>query len=523
MGTQIVASYSADVASEHTLRQVYRWIAECQSCHPLCRQDHSSFIPRRLLHIDLGTKTAIVRLVETREDLQCRWAALSYVWGGDQKLKTTLSSIADMKAGIKLERLPQTLQDAVTVCRALRLELLWVDALCIIQDDQEDLDRELASMPQIYQKAWVTISASAAATVSDGFLQQRCYSHEKTPIALPYLADEGLDTCGIICLPDAGSICTSYLDNNEPINQRAWTYQERRLSQRVLDFNHSQVVLYCYTNKRCQGSGSLEDWSEDSEESRLYKPVSDHQALPEWRDIVDVYVTRKVSFASDRLKAISALADIYRQRTGYTYLAGLWEESLVYDLCWKTGENEVLPRPREYRAPSWSWAAVDVVASYRNGSRKPQRIYSDEPYHTTIAQATVTDVSVRQEPPNTTFGRIYAGCLTLEAPMLWTKWDYLVTNLELGQKSAFVTRDAKGDCWIEEDGNINSSVLAVLLTRTASTKVKGVTIYCGLVLVPASEGMYRRVGLFEFFDPNVDVDDDEGFRSLFNVHIIIII
>ena len=544
MGTLLEQSYNADVASQSTLGQMYRWLVECHSSHTLCRQDHSSFVPRRLLHINFGTRAPVLRLVENGQSVQIRWAALSYVWGGGQKLKTTISSIADMKAGIGTERLPRTLQDAVTVCKAMCLEYLWVDSLCIIQDDPSDLAQELTSMPQIYQRSWVTISASTAANVSKGFLQERCYSHDQRPLSLSYLADDGLATNRIVFINFRTNSCLSW---ESPIHERAWTYQERRLSSRTLDFSDKGVIMYCHTNKRCQGYGSLMGWSafgdtEDAKlvvrtERRLYKPVSEYQELPEWHDIVAGYVDRKLSFSSDKLIALSALASLYRQCTGYTYLAGLWKESLISDLCWRSAYHSLAPRPKEYRAPSWSWAAVDLTLHAKVPPDFKERLGPGGIYHENLKTAAhslakVIDVEIRQEPPNTTFGMIYEGFLTLEAPVLWTNWlynTYLISfdlgiydmDIKLGHHDARAFADTVED---QMNGNTtaSSAVLAVLLMRSASVRTPRGNIYYGLVLDSVSENTYRRVGLFEFDDPNVHVDD-ECFRSLFNIRTITII
>ncbi|KAH6870762.1 heterokaryon incompatibility protein-domain-containing protein [Alternaria rosae] len=505
VGELIAHSHNVWVGSKSSLVQMYQWLTECHSSHPLCRQDHDNFVPRRLLHIEpSSTEKDTVRLVEDWQDRQVDWVALSYVWGEGTSLKTTMDSIVDMKAGIEVEKLPPTIQDAIIVCRAMSLDKLWVDSLCIIQDDPNDLTRELASMPQIYQRAWVTISASTAPSVSDGFLQQRCYSHCATPLSLPYLADDGVGTGEIIFVPKN----TSCSNQDEPINGRAWTYQERRLSPRVLDFRWNKVVLYCCTGKRCQGDGSRL-WTSGTEEPtpeyRLYRPCSGHDNLPQWHAMVDGYVDRKLTFPSDKLTALSALADVYRKRTRYTYVAGLWKESLITDLCWRNVwrmapiKDKLLPRPTVYRAPSWSWAAIDVPSREQDqdGSRSiySMKLELESEVYTT---AVITNVAIRQWPPGTTYGKVYAGSLTLEAPVLRTTWYYNQLWLDFPSdppRRVVATRDARETGWYDGDEDASIPVLVVWLARAAQHG-KQVSYY-GLLLVQASEGIYRRVGLFE--------------------------
>jgi len=508
---------------------MYRWLKECHFSHALCGQKQVDFVPRRLLRIESATEETTVRLVENLQYDEAQWAALSYVWGGVQTFQTTAASFVSMQAGFRAQDLPPTLQDAVTVCIAMSLDYLWVDSLCIIQDDDEDLARELASMPQIYQRAWVTISASTAASVSEGFLQKRCYSHQALPISLPYLPDEGSDTGEIIYVRHESG-CG---DKTEYINERAWTYQERRLSPRVLDFRHNHVALYCYEGKRCQGDGSKR-WKKPTwnhlaaatHEQRLYQPLLSHEELPPWHGIVDEYAIRRTSFPSDKLTALSALADLYKQSTGHTYIAGLWKESLMKDLCWSTRGGDIFWRPDVYRAPSWSWAAVDVA--------RPAGAVSHSMHHrindlTKNPKTTIMDFAIEQEPPNTTFGKIHAGFLELRAPVLWTEWpshDESMARMNLSPSvSVKVFQDAK------EHGRLDWEVipvLAVLLMQQVHPKSKsydpksqnmfdwlprrnyqlehetrikrdrGRFTHHGLMLVEDPPGKYRRIGMFEW-------------------------
>ena len=522
VGENIPHSCNIDVASESGLLQMSDWLTECHSSHNLCRQEHIDFTPHRLLQIATAKDEVTVRLVEDWQGVGVKWVALSYVWGGDQSFKSTISSIGELKAGFGMERLPQTLKDAVTVCRALSLEFLWVDSLCIIQDDPKDVARELASMPQIYRRAWVTISASTAASVSDGFLQRRCYVHRSVDkdvqvhISLRYLAKDS-SKCGEVIFLHSSSKCDR---KDEPINERGWTYQERHLSPRVLDFKHNQVVLYCYTNKRCEGGGSFLGWYKDRHKwrDRHCRPYSNLRNLPKWHDIVDDYTTRNLSFPLDKLTALSAIADLYKESTGHTYLAGLWRETLIYDLCW-WNSGEPLPRPAEYRAPSWSWAAVDKSPI----PLWPSAIYDPRGEHEYTKLALVVDVFIDQNPPETTFGKIFDGFLTITAPVKWIEWQHdgrLSSTFLKYSSDAHLYWDAN-----LPDGHIdaNMSVLAVLLMR-GKCFITGIgdATCCGLVLVPASLGKYRRVGMlshsfYEGYQENI------SFYSGFETQTIAII
>jgi hypothetical protein len=210
------------VASENSLRQAREWLSTCQSDHVKCPKSSGHFVPTRLLQIEHNDGKVFARLIDAFSEAHTKWAALSYVWGGDQEFKTTVSSISTMRESFSIEKLPQTLRDAVDVCRGLGLQYLWIDCLCVIQDDVDDLAQELAIMPQIYQQAWVTISASTANNVSEGFVHDRGYktANSKAPISLAYRAKDGVSTGAIILAEadDAGTGRQTAL----PIHDRAW-------------------------------------------------------------------------------------------------------------------------------------------------------------------------------------------------------------------------------------------------------------------------------------------------------------
>lgn len=69
--------------------------------------------------------------------------------------------------------MPQTYQDAIQVTDALGLRYLWIDALCIIQECQDDWAKESQNMGNIYKNSHVTIAPIATKSCWDGFLRSR--------------------------------------------------------------------------------------------------------------------------------------------------------------------------------------------------------------------------------------------------------------------------------------------------------------------------------------------------------------
>jgi len=91
-----------------------------------------------------------------------------------------------------------------------------------------------------------------------------------------------------------------------------------------------------------------------------------------WLKAVQDYSTRAFTVITDRLPALSGFVSEMQARHGGEYVAGVWREDLLRSLLWRrdsrtttVASTHTLPRrPSEYRAPSWSWAAVDNAISY---------------------------------------------------------------------------------------------------------------------------------------------------------------
>jgi hypothetical protein len=135
----------------------------------MCRAAKST-LPTRVVYVGDGSREPY--LYETsRED--ALYTALSHCWGGKKNIHLTTKT-ADLEIrgeSIPISTLPKTFADAVLLTRKLGIKYIWIDSLCIIQDDAEDWVRESARMAEVYQNAALTISADGAADGSQGLFQ----------------------------------------------------------------------------------------------------------------------------------------------------------------------------------------------------------------------------------------------------------------------------------------------------------------------------------------------------------------
>ncbi|KAM6522817.1 hypothetical protein FALCPG4_012431 [Fusarium falciforme] len=168
------ARVDPDAGSRRTLNVAAGWIHDCvsnhDSCHPL-----QSPLPSRLLDLDAFDDPSKIRLWETKCTTRSdSYVTLSHCWGVDTSshARTTHATLSGHLDSMVVQKLPQSFQDAIKVTRHLGIRYLWIDSLCICQDDPDDWAREAAAMQRIYAGARVTISADSVPGSAHGFLQR---------------------------------------------------------------------------------------------------------------------------------------------------------------------------------------------------------------------------------------------------------------------------------------------------------------------------------------------------------------
>jgi hypothetical protein len=127
---------------------------------------NKAFVPKRLINVKGRCR------LESAES-PVRYAALSYCWGPIEQPSTTKSNVALRYNNFQYREFPQALQDAILMTRMLGLDYLWIDAICIVQDDKEEWAGEAARMGDIYSMAHVVLAATAANSATEGFLHSR--------------------------------------------------------------------------------------------------------------------------------------------------------------------------------------------------------------------------------------------------------------------------------------------------------------------------------------------------------------
>jgi hypothetical protein len=362
------------------VRKIKRWLNACDRTHVRCKhpttellQAHDS-LPTRLIRIDAEN----IRLVITSElSADTRFIALSYCWGGrrDYKslLRTTRDTYQQKLDGIAFEKMPLTFQDAIIVARALQIQHLWIDSLCIIQNDEHDWQVESSRMADIFSSAYLTIVTATADSCHESFLHRE----ERPFFTLRITPARNPAASGFVKLrhqPGKQWRCTDRMAeiSSHRWLTRGWTFQEERLARRVLMFGENKFFFDCKTSERAEDTDvrrprpawipSLhkEPREHPSEHSDTdldrsgVVPIMD--SCDHWQTLCSHYSQRRLTFDRDKLPAISGIASKIYRNTKSLYLAGLWNDNQAHDLFWFTLEQPT--KPRKYRAPSWSWAAL---------------------------------------------------------------------------------------------------------------------------------------------------------------------
>lgn len=242
------------------------------------------------------------------------------------------------------------------------VQYLWIDALCIVQDSQNDWAIQSCIMDEIYAGSYCNIAALSEPG-DNGFLRQRQPEWlEPQEVKIPSHAFSCPN--GVIAFTDFW--CNSLL--NAPLHSRAWVLQERQMSSRTIHFEE-QIFWDCREHKACEvyPAGIPNEFS--NERTKLWRhggndyghnnavPINcfhptgpetrwantqphtsrDVEAYKTWTTLVVRYMDCQLTFASDKLPALQGLANKIGRTCGRPYLAGLWDNpDLAHSLLWYT-------------------------------------------------------------------------------------------------------------------------------------------------------------------------------------------
>ena len=304
-----------------------------------------------------------------------RYVALTYCWpdktqGSYLVLLRSNEHLLKQNNNIDPGLLAPVVADAMEVVITMGEQYLWVDSLCIIQDDQERKMPEIMAMGRIYQRAALTIVAAAPADAG-----------------LPGIRD---NTRSIY--QDVAEIRRLKLVSGLPHvqdvlrfsrwNTRAWTYQEHLLSKRELIFTPYQLHYVCATdcfaeghlNHKCiqdaQSAGSDKCCSYKAPDAFDERMIHSRVGEIRYDDIVSDITTRNLTFESDALNAIAGMLNMVTEALGVSFVCGLpipyLFDQFLFWLPVRTLRRRG-PSSRGLPFPSWAWVGWVGQATLLSG------------------------------------------------------------------------------------------------------------------------------------------------------------
>ncbi|EMD87842.1 hypothetical protein COCC4DRAFT_142716 [Bipolaris maydis ATCC 48331] len=471
---------SVSTDSPQTWDLIEHWVRNCTQNHTRCNASlPEQWAPTRLL--DVGTfEKDVVRLVNGKDASRPKqnYATLSHCWGITVQLpRTTMHNIEEFQQLIPYQQFPKTFRDAVKIARKFHLRYLWIDSLCIIQDDGDDWMREAASMSNIYRYSFINIAATGASDSSQGcFWERNPQQVVPTELDICWSNHRGRKTRYLI-VPEPSLWARKLTE--EPLNRRAWVLQERILSPRVLHFGHEQVFWECREISACEtyynrlpavlcgdsliGIKKLQlgDETKDerwpakyiseapkhetmmkrirnslmkmfrpiiNQEVTLYAQMKSSSAFRDWDAVVELYSMSSLTYSKDKLIALAGIASsISISSSGEPadgYLAGMWQSSLPVYLLWKPRITETPQGGYSYKWLGYPKRYEEYIAPTWSWASIQGKIsfawcqhnYDSNDYLVTLEGASVSYDSVYR------FGRVNSGYVRLVGPVTSILW-----------------------------------------------------------------------------------------------------
>lgn len=334
--------------------QIRGWFDRCSQLHGgKCRQPQAQYVRSEVQpsFIDVESECIVT------PDHVVPYVALSYVWGSVETLQAMKENAHSLAVPGSLStssayQVPATIRDTIKLCALIGQKYLWVDRVCIVQDDLENKREHLNAMAQIYAKAEFTIVAADGSHADQGLpgLGRRTGERRRQLFRFPTKT---------MIRATAEVAQKSRLSKNV-WSSRAWTFQEHVFSRRLL-YMDTLASWICYS-ATWNEVWSLAPATVSSEEDRVDQHgkgeklyTVDWPSFAEYANMVEQYNSRDLTYDSDIVNAFIGV--MTQMRVGFPagFHGGLPEFYFTIGLLWQP-DRGLRPRfPSTDCAPSWSW------------------------------------------------------------------------------------------------------------------------------------------------------------------------
>ena len=358
-----VPSYDADISDRciQTPRINYdlvrKWCQDCASggCGEAFDSISDAEQPKGFRVID------VERYCVVDHEPGLPYVALSYVWGFGKQLQNNTKirkSLEQPEALLKkIGQLPNIIRDAIILTREIGERYLWVDSLCIIQDDPSDKASQIGAMDRIYSNAMLTIAATSGNRVDAGLAGMsagpRTFKQHVSRVQGTLLANR---------VPRFSAAVDDSIWNT-----RAWTLQERVMSRRVVFVGEHRCFFTCHHRQSfyTEGEDVILNGLQRSANAAPFKdlanliPSSKSVNVVVYHNLVRTYTLRQLRMPSDMVKALEGLTARVRPLFRSDFLFCMPRSEMESQLLWQPSGSVSRRRDPDTGLPlfpSWSWA-----------------------------------------------------------------------------------------------------------------------------------------------------------------------
>ncbi|KAJ4258107.1 hypothetical protein NW762_008247 [Fusarium torreyae] len=383
----IPSGSESGAGSQQDLTTAKLWLDTCKSSpqHSDCQQfarvvqaSGDGERPARLICVGDREKDPV--LIEQVTDSML-YVALSYIKGqSESAIETTKANREEHMKGIPVEKLPPTFKDAILATRKLGLEYIWIDAVCIVQDDSQDWAREVSNLHSIFSHAELTMSGLLTKSTAQALYQPRS---ARTVCPLPIKLwkkkngrksyESGVIYCDVLLRHWLLHEEQKHVDFNGMLLSRGWVVQEHFLSPRILYFGKNMLHWECLCRQALGADPaeelpiSLPGWQKirdrrETKKELLKTPLdSRSEALRIWWQQVESYTQNGFFRETDRMAAFWGFSKFMEHLLNSGFVGGiLWGEHLGASLCWHPGSRI----SEESVLPSWTWMNIKGPVSF---------------------------------------------------------------------------------------------------------------------------------------------------------------
>ncbi|KAL9619302.1 MAG: hypothetical protein Q9160_006067 [Pyrenula sp. 1 TL-2023] len=366
-----------------------------------CVKRHSDTCGRQAA--SRGRKARPIRVIDVKNEClvsadDSHYVALSYVWGKANSIVTLKSNLKDLEKqgslNLSTSRLPETIKDAMTFVRLLNERYLWIDCLCIVQDDKLEKRFQIDKMDGIYEEALFTIVAASGDDANAGLPGIRGGSHSRH--FQQSVAQISPATTVVASQPPIWDALEmpmglEHLVKANTWYSRAWTYQERVLSRRSIIFLDNSVHFCCqqmlwvedvivgqekiepYFQMPDYGSRDYSDADHEENGSDGFRRLDYALDLKKWpsmmdfRPLVSDFSCRQLTYEYDVQAAfagmLARLQTSFPEGFHFGHPEMFFHATLLWQPKQKLRRRRQIPPDSKFRGavndgdfyPSWSW------------------------------------------------------------------------------------------------------------------------------------------------------------------------